>query len=244
MTTGAMSFLIHARLLGEREFSALWQDTRHRALWILLGLGTIGLLIENYWDLGTWLGIESLFQWTSALTTCGFSIVDEQNWSAAARLLLSLGMIFGGISGSTAGGLKLDRIVVLYKSVTWHLRLIFLESSEDLRYELNDQVLSEPEAHRQLKAATVLATFWFGLMAIAVFFLMHIVDHSYTLPDVVLEVSSALGTLGLSTGIAAPSLPWTGKLFLMLLMWMGRLEIISVLIFIALLIATVKKRFG
>jgi trk system potassium uptake protein TrkH len=244
MITAAMSFLVHARFLKERNFSALWQDTRHRGLWILLGIGTFGLLIENYWDLGTWLGIESLFQWAAALTTCGFSIVDEQSWSPAARLLLSLGMIFGGVSGSTAGGLKIDRIVVLYKSVTWHLRLIFIESPDDLRYELNDQVLSEKEAHRQLKAATVLATFWFMSLAIGVFFLLHIVGDTYTLPDVVLEVSSALGTSGLSTGIANPNLFWAGKLILMLLMWMGRLEIISVLIFVGLFVTTVKNRLS
>jgi trk system potassium uptake protein TrkH len=82
--------------------------------------------------------------------------------------------------------------------------------------------------------------------AISVFLLMHIVDASYTLPDVVLEVSSTLGTSGLSTGITRPSLSWTGKLILMLLMWMGRLEIISVLIFVGLclLVVTVKNRLG
>jgi len=44
------------------------------------------------------------------------------------------------------------------------------------------------------------------------------------------EAASALGSVGLSTGISSPDLHWLGKLILILFMWMGRLEIIPVIV--------------
>ena len=72
------------------------------------------LLLENYWFQGSFLWLDTLFQWVSALGTCGFNTVKIQNWSPSAKLLLSVAMIFGAASGSTVGGLKLNRVVALY----------------------------------------------------------------------------------------------------------------------------------
>lgn len=242
MIAGAISFSVHSRLLSQRQFSALWNDTRHQALWLLLAMGTLALLLEQYWYSGSLAWIDSLFQWTSALTTCGFSTVKEENWSSTSRLLMSLAMVFGSISGSTVGGLKLDRVVVLYKSVVWYLRLIFVESPEELRYELNGELLPEKEAHRHLKSATVLALLWLCLIMAGVVILLHVVEPRYTLPDIILETTSALGTSGLSTGIASPDLAWQGKLTLIYLMWAGRLEIIAVLILFASLLPRLRLK--
>ncbi|MGJ3253222.1 MAG: TrkH family potassium uptake protein [Elainellaceae cyanobacterium] len=233
MITGAVSFLTHTRLLRHRQLSALWIDTRHRVFWFLLSTGTLVLLFEHYWFAGSWQWLDSAFQWTSALTTCGLSTIQEENWSPIAALMMSLAMVFGAISGSTVGGLKLDRVAVLYKSVVWHLRLMYRESPDELRYEIDGTVLSEIEAHRHLKSATVLATLWLTLLGVGTVVLFHAVEPTYRLSDVLFEAASALGTSGLSIGIANPDLFWLGKLTLMLLMWMGRLEIISVLILFA-----------
>ena len=239
MVAGAISFSVHSRLLRQRQFSALWKDTRHQALWLLLALGTLALLLEHYWYSGSLAWIDSLFQWTSALSTCGFSTVKEQNWSATSQLLMSLAMVFGPISGSAAGGLKLDRVVILYKSVVWYLRLIFIESPEELRYELNGEFLPEKEAHRHLKSATVLALLWLCLLVVGVVILLHVVDQ-YTLTDIIFETTSALGISGLSTGITSPDLAWQGKFTLIYLMWAGRLEIIAVLILFASLLPVLR----
>lgn len=58
----------------------------------------------------------------------------------------------------------------------------------------------------------------------------YVVPAEYTLSDIVFEITSALGAAGLSTGITGPSLHWLGKYLLILLMWMGRLEIVPVLL--------------
>jgi trk system potassium uptake protein TrkH len=242
MICGAISFKVHAQLLRNRSLAALWRDTRHRALWILLSIGFVILLLEHRWFSGSWDWVNSLFQWTSALTTCGFATVAEQTWSPIAIAMMTLAMICGSVSGSTVGGLKLDRVVVLYKSVIWHLRLVYHESPDDRRYELNGQLLSEQEAHRHLKTASVIATLWIVVLAVGGFILFHVVEGRYTLLDVMFEAASALGTSGLSIGITNPDLFWVGKVTLMMLMWMGRLEIIAVMVFFSWLTRPAMQR--
>jgi trk system potassium uptake protein TrkH len=236
---GAISFSIHNRVLTRGEFSALWKDERMRAFWLLLAVGTVTLLVQHYSFAGSLQWEDSFFAWTSALTTSGFSSFDEHTWSSTTKLLLSLGMTFGAVSGSACGGLKLDRLVVLYKSMVWQLRLLYQQSPEDLRYELNGECLTEIEAHRHLKAATVLATLWLGLLGAGTLVLRQMVEAQYTSSDVLLETASALGTTGLSIGITNPDLVLPGKLILMLLMWMGRLEIIAVMILFSWLLRPV-----
>lgn len=230
MILGTISFSNHHQLLYHRRWSALWQDAQHRALWLLLGLGVVLLLLENYWFKGSFLWLDSLFQWVSALGTCGFSTVKLQLWSPSAKLLLSLAMVFGGASGSTVGGLKLSRVVALYKGVIWNFRRICLQPQEQMSYQLNGKVLTADEASDRVKAAAVLAVLWIGLLGISVLVLLHVIQPQYTLGDVIFEAASALGSVGLSTGISHPDLHQVGKLILIFLMWMGRLEIIPVLI--------------
>ncbi|MEB3355982.1 MAG: TrkH family potassium uptake protein [Synechococcales bacterium] len=241
MILGSISFLIHARLLRQREISVLWTDTRHRALWILLIAGSLFLVFERAWFSGSWEWLVSAFHWTSAITTCGFAVVDEQGWSPLSKMLMILAMVCGAVSGGTGGGLKLDRIVVLYESVVWNLKLVYRESPEDLRYELNGQILSEKEAHRHLKTASVLAMLWFASLTVGTLILFHAAAAEFSLVDTLFESASALGNVGLSTGITTPELFWTGKVVLMLLMWMGRLEIIAVFVFFSWLLRSGKN---
>jgi trk system potassium uptake protein TrkH len=61
------------------------------------------------------------------------------------------------------------------------------------------------------------------------------------LNDVIFEAASALGSVGLSTGISEPDLHWVGKLILILFMWMGRLEIIPVLVLFSSLVGYLRQ---
>ncbi|MFE4106590.1 TrkH family potassium uptake protein [Almyronema epifaneia] len=242
MILGAISFANHFQFLTRRRLKALWGDAQHRALWLLLALGFGLLLAEVYWYSGRVQGLNAGFQWVSALTTCGFASLDVQQWSLSAKLLLSLGMIFGAASGSTVGGLKLNRVISLYKAVAWRFERTGLRPHQLMRYQLDGRVVSPQEANRQIESAAVLAVLWLSLVAVGTVVLVHIVGSEYTLADVVFEVASALGSAGLSSGITGPMLPWAGKLTLMLLMWMGRLEIIPVLLLLSMPLRHLSKR--
>ncbi|MGV2827356.1 potassium transporter TrkG [Myxosarcina sp. GI1(2024)] len=79
-------------------------------------------------------------------------------------------------------------------------------------------------------------------LSLGVLILSTVQSPRYTLGDTIFEAASALGSVGLSTGITHPDLPWLGKLVLIVLMWMGRLEIFPVLLLVSLPIGLINRR--
>lgn len=230
MIAGAISFPVHYQLLRRRHWSILWKNHQHRLLLLLLGGGTLALALENRWSEGSFLGIDSLFQWTSALTTCGFSTVEAKTWSINAKLFLSVAMLMGGATGSTVGGLKLNRILIIYRGICWQLQQRWQGASDIVYYHLNGAKLSKSEAQHKVQTAALLTVLWLVLLGIGVLSLSYFVSAEYALSDILFEVTSATSNVGLSTGISSSELPWGGKLILIVLMWMGRLEIIPALL--------------
>ena len=151
-------------------------------------------------------------------------------------------MILGGAAGSTAGGLKQIRVAVLYHGLRWRFQRIRLRPHQLDRYELDGEALEESEATRLVQDAGMLAALWAVFLWAGILVMIHLVPER-PLSEVVLEIASAQGNVGLSTGITHPSLPWAGKLTLMLSMWIGRLEIIPVLILLSSLTGWVAKAF-
>lgn len=131
-------------------------------------MGIVMLLFEDYWFRGKVLWIDSLFQWVSSLGTCGFSTTDLQLWSPTAKILFTFGMICCGASGSTVGGLKLTRVVCLFKAILWRFERITLKPHQIMRYKLDGKVIKENEANRRIESAAVLAILWVILIAIKI----------------------------------------------------------------------------
>lgn len=231
MLMGAISFSVYANVMRGR-LSSLWSDSRYRALWLLLVLGAVLMTLETYWDQSQWRWIDSTFQWVSALTTCGFGAIDEENWSTTARLMMIFAMVCGAVSGSTVGGLKLDRVVILWKAAVRHLKMVYRPSLDSFEYSVDGEVLDEEDALRQLKSAVVPALLWVVAIGLGCVLLSHVVV-SQTFLNILFESASALGTTGLSAGVVGASSPWLSKLTLIVLMWAGRLEIIPVVILLS-----------
>ncbi len=236
MVLGAINFSIHYRILTRGEVTILWKDAQHRLLILLVLVGSILLLLEQGWFLGELRWIEGVFQWVSALSTCGFSTVELQPWSPSARLLLTLAMIIGGTAGSTVGGVKLSRLVLLLKGIQWRFQQINLRPHQLMRYTMNGKAISESDAFARVESTAVMLALWFLTMLGALVALLHVVSPVYTTGEVLFEVVSALSNVGLSMGITDPELAWPGKLTLILCMWMGRLEIIPVALLITRLL--------
>lgn len=236
MLLGAISFASHYRILAKGKLDVLWQQPEHVALAVLMVAGTVLLTLENVWHGGSALWLDSLFQWTSALLTAGFSTVAVDSWSPTALILLSLAMACGGAAGATTGGLKLRRILLLADAA--HARILGAALHPWRLMEHKPIGDAEDEAHSQrlLEAAATMAALWALAALLGCLLLLHAVGPAAELDHVVLEVSSALGNVGLSTGIAGPDLPWFGKLGLIVVMWMGRLEILPILVLLAVLL--------
>lgn len=216
MVCGATSFPLIWALFSPRRAKAL----RERELWALVGLCFLfGGIIA--WASGSF--GRGFFQGISALTTTGFATFPTASLSPPARWTMILGMFLGGMGGSTAGGIKLFRALGLVALVGWGLKRARLPGSAQVPFKLLGRTFSAEEV---LEFASYVVLY-LGLLVAATLILSSM---GYKLSDSLFEVVSAQGTVGLSAGIAAPGAPAGAKSVLMLLMWMGRLEIFPIIL--------------
>ena len=243
MILGAISFSIHYQFLRNRKLFAFWSDNEHQTLWLFLIIGSLLLFGFNRLAfIESVPFIDIVFQWSSAVSTCGFSTVSVESWDGGAKLLMTLAMLIGGAAGSTAGGVKLSRFVIVFKAVIWRFRRIALLPHEMMLYKLDGKILDEAEANRRVEAAAVLAMLWSSVVLVGIFVLQYLKLPTYDLIDVIFEVASATSGVGISTGITHPDLPWLGKLTLICMMWIGRLEVVPVLLLLSLPVKFLTKR--
>jgi len=243
MIAGAISFATHYRLVAKGQARALWKEPECRLLYLLLLGGTALLGFENLWHGGSPRWLDSLFQWTSALTTSGFGTVPLAQWSITAHLLLCAGMACGGAAGATTGGLKLKRVLRLWTGAYARVRGIALHPWRLMEHRPMADADEERHAARMLEAAAIMALLWLVAVLVGAVALSHAVGPEIPLDHVLVEVSSATGNVGLTTGITGPGLHWSGKLTLIVLMWVGRLETIPVLVCLAALFVGLRHRF-
>ena len=242
MIAGGISFSVHDQVISRCKLSALWQNRQHLFLLVVIGVGTVAIALTNYLIINQPDWIDSAFQWISALTTCGFNTRPLQFWSSHQKLLLSLAMIMGGAAGSTVGGLKLNRVLMLLEAVSWRLRRMTLSPRQMTLRTVDGRKLAPEQASRQIEDVAALALLWIASIATGVFVLIPLVPAEYSFVDILFETASALGAAGLSVGITGPSMHWLGKSLLILLMWMGRLEIIPVLMILYVPLSLMKQR--
>lgn len=218
---GAISFHLYYRtLLLSRPGN--YADNQLYALLGLLGMGALllGLLT---WFAGKNLPLRDLVTLiVSAQTTAGFSSVEVGTLPASALLLLCAIMAIGGGAGSTAGGLKLDRALLLVKVA--HRGLLRSTLPENVHISNGAE-----HGNRLEEAASLLVLFMAAvLLSWSVF-----VAYDFPPLPALFEVISALSTVGLSAGVTAADLPTALKVVLCTNMLLGRLEIIALLVLLA-----------
>lgn len=228
---GAVSFSTHYLMLVQRRWKAVLQHVQVITLGVLLILGTAVLALINRIEEGQVMFVDTLFQWVSGWGTCGFSSVQLSNWSPAALLLIALGMFVGGASGSTTGGIKLKRLALLCKSALWTIRSKMSRQGNTYRFDGED--LSAERAFSKVQTAATLALLFLLALAAGTLLLLLMVGDAYTLTQIFFDAASALGTVGLTSGMTGPSLYAPAKYVLMALMYLGRLEITAFLVLLA-----------
>jgi trk system potassium uptake protein TrkH len=244
MLAGATSFAIHYRVLAKGDISSLWKDGTQRLLFGLLACGTLIVGLENYWFGAAPLWLDALFQWTSALTTSGFSTTDLGVWPAANHVLLVIAMVCGGTAGATTGGIKLKRVLVLAVAVFVRLRGVAVHPWRLMEHRALADENARAEQTRLVEAASIMLLLWFASIFLGSLLLLHAAPPGVSLNAVMLEATSALSNVGLSAGITGPELSTAGKLGLMVLMWLGRLEIVPVLVLFTALVISVRIRIS
>lgn len=161
--------------------------------------------------------LDALFQSITA-RTAGFNTVDIAALSDAGKFILILLMVIGGSPGGTAGGIKTVTFAVVLMAVIATLR-----RRDDV--EIFNRSVSLLIVRRAITVAVLFVLVLFG--ATLVLCITEASNH-FTMMQIFFEVASALGTVGLSTGIT-PALTTAGKLIIILVMLTGRLGPLTLL---------------
>jgi trk system potassium uptake protein TrkH len=219
----ALPLYYYARCRGAR---VLLQDPEVRALLVAIVAvsAVMGLLLYGRGGLPWWQAAgHGLLLGASAQSTAGFGTLDPAGLDPAAKLVLLFSMVTGGCSGSTAGGVKLVRLLILLRLIQLALR----RSAAPARAVMHMRLGGERVDHDSIVSALVLLGLW--VLVIALSWLVFLL-HGHDPLNALFEVVSATGTVGLSAGLSGPSLEPLLKLVLGLDMLFGRVEIIALLV--------------
>ena len=235
MILGSIAFPIHYLIL-QGDLRNFYTDLQTCWLFGFFAIGTIGLIAVLLAD-GTYqTAFEAVrygaFQFISAASCTGFQTASDLGtaWSPAAHLIVSLGMVVGAAAGSTGGGIKLIRAITLVKGTTYRIEGIFYPERAIRRLHIGDRKLTDTEASREFEEAAIIAFLWVVFLAVGSFVLLFVIPAEFTLENVLFEVASAQGNVGLSSGITGAEMPTIAKVMFLFNMWIGRLEIIPVLV--------------
>lgn len=121
MTLGALGFVVYWELFWNRNLKAFLQHRENLWFLALLFLGLVVLTAESLLSNNAPGVVDNTYQWVSALTTSGYQTVNLDKWENWKILLLSLAMLVGGVGGSTAGGLKIRRMMLLFYTMRYTL---------------------------------------------------------------------------------------------------------------------------
>jgi len=230
MLLGAMSFATHYDLLQGKRLGFRANFYQARWLFLFCGGAALVLLLQSVLSGVSPSRAAAAYQAVSAATTTGFQTEPLTSWSEASKLILIVAMFIGGATGSTAGGIKVMRAVVLLRGMGWWLSKTISSPRKVLGFRIGSEKLSPEEADSRVQGAAVIFFAWLVCTLGGTLILMHFIPDTYTLADSLFEVVSAQSTVGLSVGITHAEMSLVAKIVLILNMWMGRLEVLPVLV--------------
>ncbi len=227
------SFSLHF-LAFTRGFKLYYYDTEFKTYILIVSIVTIVLTINlfatgTYENLGTSFRY-SIFQVASIITTTGFATADYIYWPLFAQFLLLLLFFIGACSSSTAGGLKVIRVLALFKFVRRTI-VLKLHPNHISSIKLGEKTISNDT----MSNIVSLALLYIACLFIGTFLLSF---DGFDLTTTFSAAASALGNIGPGFGEIGPMLNYSvfsdfSKIVLSLLMIAGRLEFYTFLMLIS-----------
>lgn len=219
---GAISFAWY-RNLRWRRLTRAFRDPQLLSLGVFLVSGALLLLAVQKIGGSPWHRDDAVWMAISAQTTAGFSSAPVAGMDAASKLVLILLMLIGGELGSTAGGIKLMRFLVLLRLLAHLVQRASLPPSAELPLRIG-RFRVRPE---EIQAVGGLALAYLAVVGLS---WLVFLGYGHDPLDSLFDVVSAVGTVGLSAGVVGPELQPVLKGVLCLDMWMGRVELIGVFV--------------
>ena len=228
MFLGAINFSLHFLFISKRSFE-YFNDSEFRFYISFI----IIFFILTFINIATVYGYTfknvtaSLFNTVTFMTTTGYTLYDYGSWPSLSQLIVFFLFFIGGMSGSTSGGIKLIRTILVVKYIKAEItRMLHPRGLHHVK--IGDSVIDDD---------IVRSTLGFYLFYILIFALCALVV-SFNGFDIVSSLAisaSSIGNIGPGLGIIGPTSNWASlndptKYLSMFCMLLGRLEIFTVLI--------------
>ncbi|MDS0477779.1 TrkH family potassium uptake protein [Natrinema sp. 1APR25-10V2] len=233
------------------RFDRLIENAEFRAY--LLAMGVVGGLLSALLFLGVGLAAvpeavapipgslerslrHGLFQSLAIVTTTGYASMDFNTWSESTQMILIFAMFLGGSAGSAAGSIKIVRWYVIRKSMRRELfRLVHPQAVRPIRMGGTGEVIDEETIHGIFVFVALFLTLFVVSTVLLLIDAHRTPGLSLSALEAVSAVIATLGNVGPGVGVVGPMNSYepfsdAAKLYMVFLMWIGRLEILSVLV--------------
>lgn len=229
MFAAGANFALHYRAIYvDKNFLLKDDEFRFYTALVLSATGLLTLLL--YRDLGTGLFDSfrlSIFQVVSIMTTTGYATTDFNLWSESGKMVLLLVMFIGGCAGSTGGGIKVVRILMLLR----HGRI-------ELFKALHPRAVKSVKFNNKNVPDEVINSIFSFVVIYLLIFISSALILSVLGMDIITSITASIATLGnIGPGfnVVGPMasfdpIPPLGKLVLIANMWIGRLEVYTVIL--------------
>ncbi len=229
MTLCGISFPLYIAMWTKRSFNVIKKHEETRWYFTIMVVSSIILAIDHGLGNCNSCFVDNIFNVVAILTTTGFVVGDYEIWPLMSQQVIMLLMVIGGCSGSTAGGLKVSRIMLWLRSLKNEIIRGF-RPNVVLKLEMNGKTV-QPEVMRSVYVVMAIAAFFFVTGSMAVSILepeMSAVGCASAVLSCMCNIGPAFAELGPTdsfTYLNSPTL-----VVLSGLMILGRLEFIAVLV--------------
>ncbi|QTF06693.1 Trk system potassium transporter TrkH [Brenneria izadpanahii] len=223
------NFGLHFAVLSGRSIKVYWRDPEFRMFIFvqmsLVAVCTVMLWFHNVYASGMQTLNQAFFQVVSMATTAGFTTDSIASWPLFLPVLLLCSAFIGGCAGSTGGGLKVIRIL-----------LLFLQGSRELKRLVHPNAVYTIKLGNRALPERILEAVWGFFSAYALVFIVSMLAVIATGVDdfsAFAAVAATLNNLGPGLGVVADnftSMNDAAKWILILTMLFGRLEVFTLLV--------------
>lgn len=217
-------------LVGEKGPRVLWQDTEFKVYIAIILIVTAAISLNLYVD-GYFNGVDSfrysVFQVASIISTTGFVSNDFDIWPPFSKLCLVLLMFIGGCAGSTAGAIKVSRIVILTKMAFAHLKRT-MHPSMVVDISMSGKTVPPP-------IVAGIVRFFFLYIVLFAFLTFLIAMTGLSVIDSIGIIAATISSVGPALGVAGATCTYAdinsfGKIVISIAMLLGRLELFTLLV--------------
>ena len=229
MFIAGINFSLHYKLV-TGKVGSFFRDPEFRsylgvtlAFTAIVAVDCYGPVYDRLWDACRY----ALFQVVSILTTTGFATADYEKWPVLSQQILLLGMFVGSMAGSTGGGIKIVRLVLLAK-----------HSYLEIFRIIHPHAITVVKLGSVPVSQTIMRSIWgFFLLYMGLFLAATLAMAALGLDMIssISAVATALGNVGPGLGSVGPTdnffgVPAVGKWLLIFCMLLGRLEIYTIIV--------------